>query len=297
MEDVKRRVKKPRKRVEEHGASHGSWKVAYADFVTAMMAFFLMLWLLTMTSSEQKARLSTYFRYFSIFDKSAGSPVNLSDESSRPIAVTENERSGKDEKANDGNEDIENKGSTPPRDILSEEQKREELQSRLKKIIESELADVKSQVLVDGFKNSVRIQMVDEEGSMMFPTGSTTMTPRAREIIKVLTQTMKDFSGPISIEGHTDARLYPSQQYTNWELSVDRATAARKEMVTNGLNPDQIVRITGFADKKPIYKEDPLDPRNRRISILLYKPKPKITPVIEPNAISRSGPIAPLENL
>jgi chemotaxis protein MotB len=285
MEGQKRRVR--RTHSEEHGGSHGSWKVAYADFVTAMMAFFLLLWLLTMTSNEQRARVSAYFKYFSIFESSSSSSlIDLSQSAMTPIAVMEREATGEDKKAKKdrkGSKEVQAIGqSLPKKDIISEQQKKEELQSRLKKIIEKELADVKSQIIVDGFKNCVRVQMVDNEGSMMFPTGSTMLTGRAQEVLKVITENIKDFSGPIAIEGHTDARAYPSQDYTNWELSVGRASAARKQMVTSGLDVNQIIRVTGFADKKLINKEDPYDPRNRRISILLYKTPDKNLPGIAP---------------
>ena len=302
MEGPKRRVR--RKHAEEHGGSHGAWKVAYADFVTAMMAFFLLLWLLTMTSNEQRARVSAYFKYFSIFEKSGSSSlIDLSKSVMTPMTISEQGReaqSKKDKKSKTNklnNKNIEqdtnniikkdtfpekhNKTDAPP-----EQQKKEELQSRLKKIIEKELADVKSQVMVDGFKNCVRVQLIDEDGSMMFPTGSNTLTARAKEVLRVITNSIKDFSGPIAIEGHTDSRPYPSQVYTNWELSVDRASEARREMVACGLNVNQLVRVTGFADKKLINKEDPFDPRNRRISILLYKPKEKAAPVISPPPIN-----------
>jgi chemotaxis protein MotB len=286
-------MKRKRRHTEEqHAGSHGSWKVAYADFVTAMMAFFLLLWLLSMTSDEQKARLSTYFTYFSLFDKSSSSIVDLSQDAMRPVAVTESDKAGKGKE--ESQDDNENKAEAlskadalsaeiaQRKEMLSAEQKKEQLQERLKEIIESKLADVKSQVIVDALKNCVRVQMVDEQGSMMFPTGSTIMTPKAREIIKVITETVKGYSGDIAIEGHTDGRPYPSQIYTNWELSLDRASAARKEMVICGLNFNKIVRVSGFADKKPINKEDALDPRNRRISILFYKPPEQFMPVIKP---------------
>lgn len=288
MEGQKRRVR--RKHSEEHSGSHGSWKVAYADFVTAMMAFFLLLWLLTMTSNEQRARVSAYFKYFSIFESSSSSSlIDLSQSAMTPIAVMEKEATGEDKKAkkdrngSEGCKEVQANGqSLPKKDIIAEQQKKEELQSRLKKIIEKELADVKSQIIVDGFKNCVRVQMVDNEGSMMFPTGSTMLTGRAQEVLKLITENVKDFSGPIAIEGHTDAREYPSQDYTNWELSVGRASSARKQMVASGLDVNQIIRVTGFADKKLINKEDPYDPRNRRISILLYKSPDKSLPGIAP---------------
>jgi chemotaxis protein MotB len=269
------RIPRRKKGGEDHGGSHGSWKVAYADFVTAMMAFFLLMWLLNMSSQEQRVKLSYYFKYFSLFEKGGTSMLQLSDDAMQSIANIETGEGGKDGKEASG-------ADTPPGEPIKEaekeveveevvvEVKKEDLQERLKKLIEMKLADVKSQVLVDLFEGGVRVQLMDNDGALMFPVGSVSLSPKAKEILKVITENIRGVAGKVAIEGHTDARPYPSQEYTNWELSTERASAARKEMDRDGLDVKRIIRITGYADTEPLIKEDPFDAKNRRISILIY---------------------------
>jgi chemotaxis protein MotB len=145
-----------------------------------------------------------------------------------------------------------------------------ELAERLEKAIGDGLGEAKSQVKVEMFEGGVRIQLMDNEGSPMFHVGSSTLTPKAKEILKVITENIKGFTGKLAIEGHTDARAYPSDEYTNWELSTERALAARKEMGRNGLDIAHLIRVAGFADTEPLIKDDPYDLCNRRISILLF---------------------------
>ncbi|MFH1077487.1 MAG: flagellar motor protein MotB [Pseudomonadota bacterium] len=255
-----------RKKAQPEGGHGGSWKVAYADFVTAMMAFFLLMWLLNMSSAEKRARLSYYFKNFSIFEKSGDSALGTGDSGKKGIYsmletdITETDVSQKEQK-----------GETSAQEEITKKIKKEDLQQDLKNLIDHNLGDVKNQVLVDVFEGGVRVQLTDTEGELMFPVGSTSLTSKAKEILKVITgQNIKNFSGKIAIEGHTDARPYPSEDYTNWELSTERASAARRAMGEYGLDPSKIIRVTGFADKDPLIKNDPYDPRNRRISILLY---------------------------
>ncbi len=266
MEDQKVIVKKPRKH-EEHPAHGGSWKVAYADFVTAMMAFFLLMWLINMTSPDQKAQVSYYFKNFSLFDK--GGTAVLQNPEGTPADVSAfKELSAKDNagSAGDNNSGQQDNASAEKLQKISTE----ELKEQLVADVALKLDDVKDQVLIEVFEGGVRIQLVDKESSLMFPLGSDEPTPKARAILKVITDTIKANDARIAVEGHTDARPYPSKLYTNWELSTDRASAARRELERNGLDTNRIMRVTGYADTQPLIKESPLDPRNRRISLLLF---------------------------
>jgi chemotaxis protein MotB len=229
-----------------HGGGHGgsSWKVAYADFMTAMMAFFLLLWLITMIGPEKQAAVSAYFKHFNLFDRSGTSFV----QGATSAKVVDNLTDRK-----------------PPKFAADLE-----LSEKLKKDVEEKLNDVKDQVLVDVFAGGVRIELVDKAGSPMFPLGRAEPTLKAREIIKVIAGNVGASNNRIALEGHTDALSYSSSRYTNWELSTERASAARKELEDNGLSPDRIIRVSGHAATEPLIKEDPYDPRNRRISILLY---------------------------
>ncbi len=248
-------IKKVRK--TGHGGAHGgSWKVAYADFVTAMMAFFLLMWLITMVSPEKRARVASYFKQFSLFEKSGSSFLM-----EQQVGVT-GEGGGKEFGKTERDY---GKGAV---DVLSPEA----LKEKLKKEIEKKLADVKEQVMVDVFEEGVRIQIVDTEGRPMFPLGGTALTTNAKKILAVLSGTINALENKITIEGHTDALSYASDRYTNWELSTERASAARQELQQNGLDPDRLVRVSGYAATQPLIREDAHDPRNRRISIILHYP-------------------------
>lgn len=264
-----------RVRKNTHGGAHGgSWKVAYADFVTAMMAFFLLLWLISMVSPEKKAKVSQYFKHFSVFEKSGSSimeshpPGNLGTGAAPiPELASDDERQAP---------------SVPPEASSPE---------RLKKEIENQLQDFKDQIVVSGFDGGIRIELVEKDGSPMFPSAGTELTPEGKRILGVITENIKGGKAKVAVEGHTDAKGFASRQYSNWELSTERASAARKELEKNGLAPERLVRIAGYAATQPLIKDDPHDPKNRRITILLFeeeKPPPK-PPVVSRNAAAE-GP-------
>ena len=143
----------------------------------------------------------------------------------------------------------------------------------IKKVIENKLSDIKDQILVDTFEGGVRIQLVDKEGKPMFDLGSIQPTSLALRILKTITDNIKNTTNPIAIEGYTDSLAYKSSNYSNWELSTERALAARKLLKQFGIDSSRIKKISGYADTVPLIPENPKDPRNRRISILLFFPK------------------------
>jgi len=278
-------IKKVKKK--GHGGAHGgSWKVAYADFVTAMMAFFLLLWLCSMVAPEKRARVSNYFKHFSIFEKSGTTFMELSKEVNKVHVI---EQQGVPEEMERPQTEA------PPPPPPQTPTKGEEFREKLKKEVEAKLADVKDQIMVDVFEGGVRIEIVDKEGNPMFPLGGTEMTPTAKKILHVVTENLKDNDSKIAVEGHTDARVIASTRYSNWELSTERASSARKELERMGLNPNRLLRVAGYAATEPLLKENPLDPRNRRISILLFYDYAHsgALPVGEPqsNVTRPSGPI------
>ncbi|MCI4624448.1 MAG: OmpA family protein [Candidatus Magnetoovum sp. WYHC-5] len=244
---------KKRKKQAHQGGHGGSWKVAYADFVTAMMAFFLLMWLVTMTSPKKKLSLKNYFQNVTVFEQMG---ISFMDYGAAPFDNTITDT-----------EDI----IDLPRGGTAFALAKEMIKEKFVKEIEKKLSDVKDQVLVDVFEEGVRIQIVDKEGKPMFPVGSSELTEKARSIIKVIGEGINDLTdAKIAVEGHTDALKYAGKQYTNWELSTSRASAARLELEKNGIMPNNIKKVSGYADTEPLVKENPLDPRNRRISILIY---------------------------
>ncbi|MEO5355828.1 MAG: OmpA family protein [Nitrospirae bacterium YQR-1] len=236
-----------------HAAAHGgSWKVAYADFVTAMMAFFLLMWLISMVSPEKKLKLSTYFKTVGIMEAAGlgfmGKGKEILDTEIVSTAQDVNEKKG---------------------DSFYKQNK-EEFKEKLKHDIETKLAAAKDQVLVDVIEGGVRIDIVDKLGKPMFTIGSSELTPEAKAVLKLVTENITAFKDmKISIEGHTDSTAYSGNKYTNWELSTDRASAARRELEKSGLDPNDLAKVSGLAATQPLIAENPTDPRNRRISIMV----------------------------
>jgi chemotaxis protein MotB len=253
-------IKKVRKK--GHGGGHGgSWKVAYADFVTAMMAFFLLLWLISMVSPEKKAQVSQYFREFSVFEKSGTSildmqnvPPPIMGTSPVPELLSEDEI----------------KGDASPATAQFEEKMNQEMQTRL--------SEFKEQIMVEKFDGGVRLEILETEGRPMFPSGGNELTPEGKKILQVITENLQQNKAKIAIEGHTDSKGFASNRYSNWELSTERASAARRELERNGLVPDRLVRIAGLAATQPLVRDNPQDSKNRRISILLFSEPSSIRP-------------------
>lgn len=269
MDDQKRPIiikKKKRKHDAAHG---GAWKVAYADFVTAMMAFFLVMWLLAMVAPEKRAVMAEYFKKSGIFDQSGKSFMENTSQ------VLRQPDKGFKETASDTS-----KGSGGGRVVSAED-----LAKQLKAAIDEKLKSVKDQVLVDIMEGGVRVQIIDSQGSMMFPSGSAEPTEKAKEILRLMTENIGDLRNRIAIEGHTDAAPYKNAQTTNWELSTARASAARRELEKNGVASSHIARVVGYADQELFVPENPLDPRNRRISIIILQDKPAAKPAaVKPDA-------------
>ncbi len=142
----------------------------------------------------------------------------------------------------------------------------------MKNAVNEQLRSVRNQVLVDITGEGVRIQIVDAEGSPMFSSGSASPTQKAQEILQLVAENIIDIPNRIVIEGHTDAAPFRSARITNWELSTDRASSARRILEANGIEPERIARVVGYADQELYIKLDPNDPRNRRISIILQNP-------------------------
>jgi chemotaxis protein MotB len=232
-------IKKVKK---NHGGGHhgGSWKVAYADFVTAMMAFFLLLWLLSMVSEDKRIATAEYFKNFSIFKESG---KNFQPGSA--FVITDY--------------------------IKKAEMKPEHVVAALKKALKNKASS--DQILIDVIEGGVRIQIVDKEGSPMFQLGSAEPTAKAREILSLVYEEIKDLEGKIAIEGHTDAAPFRGDQITNWELSTMRASAMRRLLESSGLDPTRVARVVGYADTELLIKDQPKDPQNRRISIIMMQPK------------------------
>lgn len=279
------------KKVKKVAGGHhgGAWKVAYADFVTAMMAFFLLLWLLNVTTDEQKAMISSYFsptdpRISESFSGSGGvmGGTTMAEEGALtsefdPVVATPAVPSGDVE--GQTNPDAVNLENAEDEELVDEvaareEERFKEAEETLRQAIESvpELQDLAANLLIDMTPEGLRIQIVDQEGKEMFPLSSSEPLPPAEKLLKLVASAIQDMPNMISIRGHTDARPFgPNASFTNWELSADRANASRRVMLDGGLEPIRIENVVGKAARDPLIVEDPLSARNRRISIILLK--------------------------
>jgi len=234
-----------------HGGHHGGqWKVAYADFVTAMMAFFLLLWLLSMNSDEKRARISAYFKHFSIFSQGGTSFMEKSSSMFQESGPT----TQKVFRANNRS------------DVLANT---EDIELAFQKKITESLSDGGDQVAVNITNDKIKIQMIDKEGREMFERGSSLLTDRAKKILKAISDNIISLPNEISIEGHTDSIPLDKGNYTNWELSADRAASARRQLEADGIQSSRIKEISGHADRELYVKNDPDDPKNRRITVVI----------------------------
>ena len=279
------------KKVVGGGHHGGAWKVAYADFVTAMMAFFLLMWLINTTSPEQKRGIADYFAPASVSESTSGSGgilggTSLGDKGSK----------------NQGSQSvIENLAPEPPvsKDAgqssklasasdaaLKEEQaKREEaaFQSAAQSLRQAmqdmpELAELSKQVLIDQTPEGLRIQLVDQEGRSMFDPGSSKPNDRAKILLRAVAKIAQRLPNRITIAGHTSANANGTKSPGDWQLSSGRADGARQIMQGAGIDPDRIYQVSGKAASDPLFPDDPTLPGNRRIAIVLLRESPVVPP-------------------
>jgi len=230
------------------GAGHhgGSWKVAYADFVTAMMAFFLLMWLLNISSEEKKLQIQTYFRTFSLLE-GGGAFGNAASDSLAAL---------------DGGKNCEEQAR------MMAAQSKEELalaEREMKAIVNRRLTGLEAGVSVHVVGSAVRIEMTQQS---LFESGGTTLTPLGEKIVTVIGEELAVLGRPIELEGHSDGVRFGNARYSNWDLSVDRALAVRRIFQNNDIKVD-VQRVSGLADQMPLYPGDPGDPRNRRITVVI----------------------------
>jgi chemotaxis protein MotB len=278
-------VKKVRK--GGHGHHGGSWKVAFADFATAMMAFFLLMWLMEATTQEQKGAISEYFNNPS--DVQGASPVPSPSPVQGPGGASTSmiELGGGMELHHDPAPPAPiapptpgvQTATRPDDDAARTEDVNEKLdQERLAGLLEElkkaidereSLAKYKDQILLDVTPEGVRIQIIDHERRSMFPLGSARLEDFSSDILKELAHIVSGVPNRISISGHTDVKAYVAVNYTNWELSADRANAARRALLAGGLAPEKIGRVVGLASSVLLDPSTPQSPVNRRISIVV----------------------------
>jgi len=269
------------------GAHGGAWKVAYADFVTAMMAFFLLLWLLNSTSKEQKEGLADYFTPTTASTNSeSGSGgilggVSLNSDGAQDSAVTVSIPATTEAKSTtDDNEDKKSKEDEIAQMIAKKEQDYfEKMSDDLKSAIQDspELAKLQDQLMIDITDDGMRIQIVDKDQRALFKPGTAELYDYAKKMIQKIAAVVVKMPNRISITGHTDATPFTKKQnYSNWELSSDRANAARRVLNDSGVTLNRIAEVLGKAATEPLIPDSPLRAENRRITILLLRESPSL---------------------
>ena len=257
-----------------HGHHGGAWKIAYADFVTAMMAFFLLMWLLGSTAKGELQGIAEYFqtplRVALAGGVGSGDASHIVKGGGKDLSrasgqVKDGERPGK-------------KAAVDIKAAEAERARREKeylkgLQQKVEALItaSAKLAPFRNQLLIDVTTEGLRIQIVDEKNRPMFDSGSSQMKPYAREILQELSTVLNTVDHRLSLAGHTDAAAYAfgDKAYSNWELSADRANAMRRELVASGLDTAKIIRVVGLGSAVPAKPDAPLDASNRRVSIVV----------------------------
>ncbi len=299
-----------------HGGHHGSsWKVAYADFVTAMMAFFLVMWLLAISSEAGRDALADYFSELTMYEAvfNGGLPTAFTEGGSKQPSVLEggcfSQSSQGDAKVDtdveseaaaqqvaailettetmlenleslpegvEGGEGSGDEGRAETQGWETATAEQRQFAGDLEAQIQGSLGDAAAgQVLVEKVKGGLRINVIDSEGRPMFTKGGPGLTPEAKAILQIIGDRLNTIPNQVSIEGHTDASTYAGQKVTNWELSTARASSARLFLSYAGLPDERINMVVGYAATQPMADTDPYDPTNRRISLMIWDEEPE----------------------
>ncbi|TCS12646.1 flagellar motor protein MotB [Caulobacter sp. BK020] len=279
------------KKVVGGGHHGGAWKVAYADFVTAMMAFFLLMWLLNTTSPEQKQGIADYFAPASISSSTSGSGgilggTSLGDDGAKadgkmsviqqmaPEAPTETDKDGQSSTS----ASLDSASEQALRDALAKKEQ-DSFASAAQSLRQSlqdmpELAELSKQIMIDQTPEGLRIQLIDQDGRSMFKENSREPNDRARILLRAVAKVINQLPNRITISGHTSASAAGKRADSDWALSAERADASRQVLRGAGVDEDRIYQVSGKANSEPLYADDPTLPGNRRISIVLLREKP-----------------------
>ncbi len=247
------------KKKKSHQAGHGgAWKVAYADFVTAMMALFIVLWIMSQSQSI-RINVAQYFKNPGLLPGATG--------------LLETSDMGGEMPTPGHSQELQTPAPIHPEvnRASSDRGSLEELKKRITEVIAQlpELSRLKNQVALEITDEGLRIELLDQEASHFFKIGSANLKPETKELLRLISQELGKIPNHITLEGHTDSRPYGGKDYTNWELSADRANAARRVMEEDGVHQGQVTSVRGYADRQLRNHKDPMDIQNRRVSIVV----------------------------
>ncbi|MFU0882788.1 flagellar motor protein MotB [Kluyvera cryocrescens] len=278
-----------RRKHKSHGSAHGSWKIAYADFMTAMMAFFLVMWLISISSPKELIQIAEYFRT-PLATAITGGPRMANSDSPIP----------------GGGDDVtQQQGEVHKQPNIDELKKRMEV-NRLKRIrgeldqlIEADpkLRALRPHLKIDLVQEGLRIQIIDSQNRPMFKTGSAEVEPYMRDILRGIAPVLNEIPNKISLSGHTDDYPYATGErgYSNWELSADRANASRRELVAGGLDDGKVLRVIGMSNSMRLSARGGGDAINRRISLLVLNNQAEQA-ILHENAESQNEPLSVLQS-
>ena len=281
-------VVKRRKHKGHGGGAHGSWKIAYADFMTAMMAFFLVMWLISISSPKELAQIADYFR----------TPLSAAITGGQRISDSQSPIPG-------GGDDVtQQQGEVKRQPNIEELRKRMET-SRLKRLgdkldqlidADPKLRALRPHLQIDLVQEGLRIQIIDSQNRPMFKNDSAEVEPYMRDILRSIAPLLNEFPNRISLSGHTDDLPYAMGErgYSNWELSADRANASRRELMSGGLIDGKVLRVVGMASTMRLTNRGPDDAINRRISLLVLN-KQAEEAIVHENAESDNQPLSILQ--
>lgn len=257
-----------------HGPHGGAWKIAFADFMTAMMAFFLLMWLLGSTTEGDRKGIADYFsnpvKVSMMGGSGAGDATSILKGGGNSLSETSGQQSrGRSESVD---ERLRHK-TLKAEQARAEQARLNALKARVEAVIgnDSRLSKYKSQLRLDLTAEGLRIQIVDDQNRPMFDSGSDTVQGYMRDVLHAIGHVLADVPNRLTVEGHTDAKPFVGGEagYSNWELSADRANASRRELIAGGLKGDRVLRVQGLAASMLFDAQDPQSPLNRRISIVV----------------------------
>lgn len=261
-----------------HGHHGGAWKIAYADFVTAMMAFFLLMWLLGSTSEGDLKGISEYFssplKVSLMGGKGSGTATSVIDAGGTDLARSVGQIKRGSNEDDRTSEDTSNP-PTPATEAAEkvETQRLNQLKGEIERLIEAStlMKQFQNQIKLDITQEGLRIQIVDEKNRPMFDSGSAVLKDYMKDILRSLTKVLNEVDNKLTLSGHTDATPYASGAagYSNWELSADRANASRREMMAAGMKESKVLRVVGLASSVPMKADDEYASVNRRIAIVV----------------------------
>lgn len=278
-----------RRKHKSHHSAHGSWKIAYADFMTAMMAFFLVMWLISISSPKELIQIAEYFR----------TPL--------ATAITGGQRmANSDSPIPGGGDDVtQQQGEVHKQPNMEALQKRMEtnrlkrIRGELDQLIEADpkLRALRPHLKIDLVQEGLRIQIIDSQNRPMFKTGSAEVEPYMRDILRAIAPVLNEIPNRISLSGHTDDYPYATGErgYSNWELSADRANASRRELVAGGLDDGKVLRVIGMSNSMRLSEHGGNDAINRRISLLVLNNQAEQA-ILHENAESQNEPLSVLQS-